>query len=152
MFSRFLAPLVAALAGFLLLGGGGGCGSAASTVLSPSSEPDTIGLDTARVAQVDVPPRIAVSDSLRVHLTGTVGPNGCHALARIDMARTPDRATLTPLVQPPTGADQACTMAIVSLDTTYTIPPPFEAGVLSLTIPQSSRPAVTASVEVTDTP
>ncbi|MEF8817430.1 MAG: hypothetical protein V5A58_11615 [Salinibacter sp.] len=152
MSPQFPLSPIAALAGLLLFGGGGGCGSTAYTAPPPSSKPDTAGLDTARVAQVDVPARIATSDTLRVHLSGTVGPNGCYTLARIEAVRAPGRVTVTPLVQPPTADDQACTMAVVPLDTTYAIAPPFEPGPFALTIPQPSRPAVTASVEVTDDP
>jgi hypothetical protein len=97
-----------------------------------------------------VPDQIAPSDTLRVRLSGTVGPNGCYSLARIDEARTAGRLTLTPLVRPPTADDQACTMAIVPLDTIHRVPPPFEVGTLRLTVPHEDGPAVTDTVEVTN--
>lgn len=147
---RRSAPLLAVLVGLLLVGTGASCGSTASSGPPAPAAPAASTLDTARVDRVDVPARLAASDTLHVHLSGTVGPNGCYSLARIDETRTSGRLTLTPLVQPPTDDDQACTMAMVPLDTTHAVAPPFEPGPLSLTIPQSSRPAVTASVEVTD--
>jgi len=147
-------PFVALFAGTVLLSGGASCGAAstAQPAADGSSVPGAPRLDTARVDSVGVPARIATTDTLRIHLTGTVGPNGCYSLARIDEARTPDQLTVTPLVQPPTDADQACTMAMVPLDTTYAVAPPFEPGALLLTVPQSSRPAVTTSVEVVRDP
>ena len=141
-------PLVAMLVAPFLFGGGASCGSTASTASSASTGPDAPGLDTARVARVDVPDQIAPSDTLRVHLSGTVGPNGCYSLARIDEARTAGRITLTPLVRPPTADDQACTMAVVPLDTTYAAPPPFEAGRLAVTVRQKGRSPVLDTVTV----
>lgn len=145
--------LVAVCAGAVLLGGGASCGSASSAqTAADDTAPTVAGLDTARVARIDVPPQIAASDTLQVHLSGTVGPNGCYALARIDEARTAGRITLTPLVQPPTDDQGPCTMAVVPLDTTHVVAPPFEPGPLTLTVPQSARPAVTTSVEVVRDP
>ena len=145
--------LVAVCAGAVLLSGGASCGSASSAqTAADGTAPTAAGLDTARVARIDVPPQIAASDTLRVHLSGTVGPNGCYALARIDEARTAGRITLTPLVQPPTDDRRACTMAVVPLDTTHVVAPPFEPGPLTLTVPQSARPAMTTSIEVVRDP
>lgn len=152
LFSGFLSLLL----GIMVLGGGPGCTSAAHTnepSPSPTAEAataDTTALDTATVDRIDAPSQIAVSDTLTVHLYGSIGPNGCYSLARIDEDRSPDHITLTPLVQPPTGQDRACTMAIVPLDEAYTLAPPFEAGPLTVTVPQTNRSAVTVTVEVTD--
>ena len=147
---RFRCPsLVAMLVGPLLLSGVG-CGSTAATTSHPPATADAPVLDTARVARVDVPDQIATSDTLRIHLSGTVGPNGCYSLARIDEGRTPGRLTLTPLVQPPTADDQACTMAIVPLDTTHAATPPFEPGRLAVTVRQKGRSPVTDTVTVED--
>jgi len=144
-----LCSLVVMLVGPLLFGGAS-CGSTASTASSAPNPPHASALDTARVARVDVPDQIATSDTLRIHLSGTVGPNGCYSLARIDEARASGRLTLTPLVQPPTADDQTCTMAIVPLDTTYAAPPPFEAGRLAVTVRQKGRSPVTDTVTVED--
>jgi hypothetical protein len=114
---------------------------------SPSSPPDG---PLAQVDRMDVPDRIAPTDTLLVQLSGTVGPNGCYSLDRIETERGPGQVTLRPVVQPPTDEDQMCTMALVPLDTTHQVPPPFEAGTLSVTVPQEDGPAVTDSVEVAD--
>lgn len=145
-----VVPLIAMLVAPLLFGSGASCGSTSSTASSAPAGPDAPALDTARVARVDVPDRIAASDTLRVHLSGTVGPNGCYSLARIDEARASGRITLTPLVRPPTADDQACTMAVVPLDTTYAALPPFEAGRLAVTVRQKGRSPVRDTVTVAD--
>ncbi len=150
---RFRCPAPAAMLVGLLLLSGAGCGSTATTTTAqPPTTTDAPVPDTARVARIDVPAQIAPSDTLRIHLSGTVGPNGCYSLARIDEGRTPGRLTLTPLVRPPTADDRACTMAIVPLDTTHVASPPFEPGRLAVRVPQGSRPAVTDTVTVTDRP
>ncbi|WP_263784484.1 hypothetical protein [Salinibacter grassmerensis] len=143
-----LCSLIAVLIGLLFFGSGAGCASTATT--APSAIPNAPALDTARVARIDVPDQIATSDTLRIRLSGTVGPNGCYALARIDEARVPGRITLTPLVQPPTSGDRPCTMAIVPLDTTYAASPPFESGPLSVTALQKNGTPVTDTVRVAD--
>jgi hypothetical protein len=114
---------------------------------SPPSPPDG---PLAQVDRMDVPDQIAPTDTLPVQLSGTVGPNGCYSLDRIETERGPGQVTLRPVVQPPTDEDQMCTMAIVPLDATHRVPPPFEAGTLSVTVPQEDGPAVTDTVEVTD--
>lgn len=106
----------------------------------------------AEVDSLGVPARIATTDTLAVHLTGAVGPNGCYALARIETERAPGQVTLRPLVQPPQDEDRMCTMALVPLDTTHRVAPPFEAGTLTVTVPQQDRPAVTATIEVIENP
>jgi hypothetical protein len=104
----------------------------------------------AQVDRLEVPDRIATADTLSIHLSGTVGPNGCYSLARIEEVRSDAQVTLRPVVQPPTRSDQACTMALVPLDTTHRVAPPFKAGTLTVTVPQSDKPSVTATVEITD--
>ncbi len=149
---RFRFPSLVAMLVGLPLFGGASCGSTAATTSQPTAPTDASALDTARVARIDAPDRIAPSDTLRVHLSGTVGPNGCYSLARIDEARAPGRVTFTPLVRPPTADDQACTMAIVPLDTTHAASPPFEPGRLAVGGPQGDQPAATDTVTVTDQP
>lgn len=127
-----------------------GPGSESPDPPPPSQSPT--GGPLARVDRMDVPDRIAPADTLSVHLSGIVGPNGCYALDRIETDRDSNEVTLRPVVQPPTSDDQACTMALVPLDTTHRIPPPFEVGPLSVTVPQEDGPAVTATVTVTEEP
>ena len=115
--------------------------------VSPGS---STGAPLAQVDRLEVSDQITTADTLSVHLSGTVGPNGCYSLARIEEARASDQVTLRPVVQPPTRSDQACTMALVPLDTTHRVAPPFEAGTLTVTVPQSDGPSVTATVEITD--
>ena len=136
------------------------CGGTSATQPSPppsqqtQNPPDaaTARLPLAEVDSLHVPARIATTDTLVVHLTGTVGPNGCYALARIETERTNGQVILHPLVQPPRDDDQMCTMALVPLDETHRIAPPFEPGTLTVSVPQQEGPAVTATVEITDDP
>ncbi len=123
--------------------------ASASSSSAPASRPPP---DTtlARVNRLGVPSQLAMTDTLAVRLSGTVGPNGCYSLTTVDTRRTSRQVLLRPVVQPPAPTDQACTMAVVPLDTTVRIPPPFSVGPLRLTVPQNNRPAVTATVEVVD--
>jgi hypothetical protein len=132
-----LLPLTSIL---VLVGGGFGC--------SAGSNVDDRGVEfvVAEVDSIEVPSRIAPSDSLSVHLYGTVGPNGCYSLDRIKEERSAGTVTLTPVVRHRTGG--FCTMAIVPLDATHDVPPPFEEGTLDLVVPQPDQPDVTATVTV----
>lgn len=125
-----------------------------SAAQSPSGTPlpDTTDWLLATVDSVAVPAQIGTRDTLSVHLYGTVGPNGCFSLARIDSERTESRLTLRPLVVDATDEQRMCTMAVVPLDATYTAPPPFAAGPLQIVVPQANRADVTATVTVTAAP
>jgi hypothetical protein len=140
----FLAPAVSACGG-----PGAVQGASASSSAPPASRPPP---DTtlARVDRLGVPSQLATTDTLAVRLSGTVGPNGCYSLTTVDTSRTPRQVLLRPIVQPPAPTDQACTMAVVPLDTTVRIPPPFPVGPLRLTVPQNDRPPVTVTVEIVD--
>ncbi len=101
------------------------------------------------VADVDslgVPAHIAPSDTLSVHIVGTVGPNGCYSLDRIEEERSEGQLTLTPVVRHVT--DRMCTMALVPLEETYEVAPPFEEGTLQVVVPQTEEADVTATVDV----
>ena len=153
MLSRLLRASVPAVLCLTLLACGGTDTARNSMSSSSSPQPSSPSPADAPLAQVDrveVPARIAPTDTLPVQLSGTVGPNGCYALARIETEQGPGAVTLYPVVDPPADDDRPCTMALVPLDTTYRVPPPFETGTLSVTVPQEDGPAVTDTVEVTE--
>jgi hypothetical protein len=133
--------LVVVAVGTALLVGGAGCSNVAG---ADESDPPVATVDS-----IEAPSRIAPSDTLTVRLRGTVGPNGCYSLDRVDVRRAAGRLTLTPLVDRVRGGDVACTMAIVPLDETMRFDPPFEEGALTITVPQPDQADVTATVEVT---
>lgn len=153
MLHRLLRVSVPTVLCFALLACGGPDSVRSPAPQSPDTQPSPQSPTDGPLAQVDrmdVPDRIATADTLSVHLSGTVGPNGCYSLARIETKRGPNEVTLRPVVQPPTSDDLACTMALVPLDTTHRVPPPFEVGTLSVMVPQTDSPAVTATVKVTE--
>ena len=129
---------------FVLLASGAGC----SMLTGAETDGQQLEYLVASVDSIDAPSQIAPSDTLRVRLVGTVGPDGCHSFERFDVERSSGRLTLMPIVKRTTGEGIACTQAIVPLNRTYTAPPPFAEGTLTITAPQSDRPDVTASVEV----
>lgn len=114
------------------------------------SDEDLPEFHVAEVDSIDVPERIAPTDTLSVRLFGTVGPNGCYSLDRIKEDRSDGQLTVTPVVRYERADDVACTMALVPLDATYEAEPPFDKGTLQVVVPQSDDPDVTATVEVTD--
>jgi hypothetical protein len=130
--------------GVLVLGGSGlGCGA-------PShSDPDPGGTGIATVDSLVAPQRIAPTDTLSVRLIGRVGPNGCYSLSAIEASRTEGDVRLVPRVRHERGG--MCTMAIVPLDATYRVAPPFEPGAFAIEVPQAGRAAVTDTVMVEGT-
>jgi hypothetical protein len=128
-----------------LVGGGAGCSMLANSDDGPD---DAVERDVAAVDSLYAPTRIAATDTLSLRLTGTVGPNGCYSFDGFDVERSGGQLTITPVVEHRTG--QMCTQAIVPLDETYAAPPPFDAGPLTVVVPQPDRPDVTATVEVTE--
>jgi len=109
---------------------------------------DAVERGVAEVDSLHAPDQIAASDTLSLRLTGTVGPDGCHAFDGFDVERSEGQLTVTPMVVHRGG--QMCTQAIVPLDETYAAAPPFSAGTLTVVVPQPDRPDVTATVEVTE--
>ncbi len=154
MSSRLLGTFLPAFLLSLAVLACGGTGSARTSATQPAETQSSSGasVDTtlAHVDSIDVPAQIATTDTLSAHLYGGVGPNGCYALARIEEERAPGQVTLLPIVQYSTAEDRMCTMAVVSLDTTHAIAPPFQSGTLTVTVPQSDGPPVTATVEITE--
>lgn len=129
----------------MLLTSGAGC----SLVSSAESDQDRAAeADIAEVDSIHVPAQTGSADTLSVRLRGTVGPNGCYSFDRFDIERTPDRLTITPIVQRIRDDEVACTMALVPLDETYHAPPPFSRGSFTIRVPQPDRPDVTTTVEV----
>jgi hypothetical protein len=129
----------------LVLVTGGGCATSGGKEM-----PKGATGPLAEVDRVEAPDRIASADTLAVRLVGTVGPNGCYALDRVAVARVGARIRLTPLIDPSRRADAMCTMAIVPLDETVRLAPPFEPGPLTILVPQSAGAAVRATVDVID--
>lgn len=123
--------------------GGAGC-----STLSGSQEGSKREHAVAAVDSLQVPARIAPTDTLSVRMHGTVGPNGCYSFDGFDANRSRNRLTVTPVVEHKTADDLACTMAIVPLDETYAATPPFEAGTFTVVVPQPNEPDRTATVEV----
>lgn len=134
------------------VGGVGGACSTAQTSRSATGPEEqsasTPAVDTllAQVDTVHAPARIAPSDTLRLRLRGMVGRNGCYSLARIETTRASDRIVFRPVVRHSGAA--MCTMAIVSLDETVTVAPPFQADALRIVVQQSDGPAVRTTVRV----
>lgn len=110
------------------------------------SGPDPGDEGIATVDSLVAPQRIAPTDTLTVRLMGQVGPNGCYSLAGIDASRDADGVRLVPRVRHERGG--MCTMAIVPLDATHRVDPPFEPGSFTIEIPQANQPTVTATVTV----
>jgi hypothetical protein len=102
----------------------------------------------AGVDSLTVPSQIAPTDTLTVRMQGTVGPNSCYGFEEFDVARSTGQLRVTPVVAHTIADNIACAMAVEPLDRTYTAPPPFAEGTLTITVPQSDQPAVTASVTV----
>ena len=92
----------------------------------------------AEVDSLDVPDRIGTSDTLTVGLYGTVGPNGCYSLNRLDVERAEQRGEIVPVVQQVRAENVMCTAAIVELDTSLTLAPPFAAGTVTGAVPPSA--------------
>ncbi len=122
-----------------------GVGCVGSEAGSPSADPSSL---LAEVERMEVPDRVASSDTLTVRLVGTVGPNGCYSLDRLDVERGVEQIQIRPLVDRVHRRDAMCTMAIVPLDETLRLSPPFSADTLSILVPQSEGAAVTATVPV----
>lgn len=122
---------------------GGGCagGGAAGTA-------DDRLRPVAEVNRIEVPDRIGTSDTLTIRLLGTVGPNGCYSLERVAVKRGAERVQITPLVNQDRRQDAMCTMAIVPLDETVRLAPPFGEGRLSVVVLQSEGGSVQNTVEV----
>lgn len=123
---------------------------AACTRAGEGALPDVPPGPIAEVDRIVVPDRIGTTDALTVRLRGTVGPNGCYSLARVAATRGGNRGRLTPLVDPPARRDAMCTMAIVPLDKTVRLAPPFDPGTFTITVPQGAGAAVTTTVEVVE--
>lgn len=122
-------------------------GAESATDAGASRAPPPAGT-VATVDTLIAPARIAPTDTLRLRLRGTVGPNGCYALARIETARNRERLTVRPVVRYRGGEGAMCTMALVPLDASHAVPPPFTEGRLTIVVPQPDGPDVTATVTV----
>jgi len=142
--TRLHTLLVAFLVGAVaVFGGGFRC-----AVLTGAEDNRDVERAVAEVDSLDVPPRISPTDTLTVRMYGMVGPNGCHSFERFDSERSGDRVRVTPVVARVTGEEVACTMAVVPLDRTYAVAPPFEPGTFTVVVPQPDRTDVTATVDV----
>jgi hypothetical protein len=129
---------------FGLVAGGAGC----TTLTGTEGQP--VEYLTAEVDSLVAPARIAPTDTLKVRMRGTVGPNSCYQFERFSVTRSTDRLTVTPVVRHTTAADVACLTVVVPLNRTYVAAPPFAEGSLTVTVPQPDQPDVTTSVRVTD--
>lgn len=137
------------LGGIVALGSAGCSGGSqtarpAERVVVPQAPSSLI----AEVDRIEAPSQITGTDTLSVRLRGTVGPNGCYSFSRTAIERSPGQVRLVPLVS--RAAQGACTMAVVPLDETVRVDPPFESGTLTITVPQPNRENVATTVAVTD--
>jgi hypothetical protein len=136
------------LGGIVVLGSAGCSGSAdsartADRVVVPQAPSSLM----AEVDSIEAPSRIGTTDTLSVRLQGTVGPNGCYSFNRMAVERAPRQIRLVPLVSRATQG--GCTMAVVPLDETVRVDPPFVPGTLTITVPQPNRENAATTVEVT---
>ena len=138
------------VAGGIIALGSAGCsgGTEAARTGGRTVVPQAPSTLIAEVDSIKVPARIVTTDTLAVRLQGTVGPNGCYSFNRMAIERSPRQVRLVPLVSRTTQGDAACTMALVPLDETVRVDPPFEAGTLTITVPQPNRANVAATVQV----
>lgn len=141
-----------AVAGMIFALGSAGCSGGTETSRSASRRvvsqaPSSL---IAEVDSIEAPARIGTTDTLAVRLQGTVGPNGCYSFNRMATERSPGQVRLVPLVNRTARGDAMCTMAIVPLDETVRLDPPFGAGTLTITVPQPNRENVATTVTVTD--
>lgn len=131
--------------GALVLGGAT-CSAASEEASSSPARTATADTLLATVDTVQAPAQIAPTDTLRVRLRGMVGPNGCYSLSRVETERASGQVVLRPVVR---HREQGmCTMAIVSLDETITLAPPFPEETLRIVVPQTDRPTVRTTVRV----
>jgi hypothetical protein len=138
-----MAPLLLCV---VIAGGGATCSAASHDAPSPSAREVPADTLLATVDTVQAPARLATADTLRLRLRGMVGPNGCYSLVRVEEERSPGRVVLRPIVRH-SGQDM-CTMAIVSLDETITLDPPFREGAFQVVVPQTDRATVRTTVRV----
>ena len=138
------------VAGMIIALGSAGCsgGTEVARTGGRTVVPQAPSTLIAGVDSIKVPARIAATDTLAVRLQGTVGPNGCYSFNRMAIERSPRQVRLVPLVQQTTGSDAACTTALVPLDETVRVDPPFVLGTLTITVPQPNRANVAVTVQV----
>ena len=130
----------------VIAGGGATCSAASDVAPSPSAPETPTDTLLATVDTVQAPARLATTDTLRLRLRGMVGPNGCYSLVRIEKDRTPERVILRPIVRH--SGQSMCTMAVVSLDETIALAPPFRKGQFRIVVPQTDRPKVRRTIQV----
>ena len=141
---RSLLPLLVCVS---FIGSGATCSAASNEGATSASSPTADTL-LATVDTVQAPTHIAPTDTLHIRLRGMVGPNGCYSLVRVEEERTPERVVLRPIVRH--SGDGMCTMAIVSLDETITLAPPFPEGTFRIVLPQTDQSPVRTTVRVED--
>ncbi|PSQ97780.1 MAG: hypothetical protein BRD55_01170 [Bacteroidetes bacterium SW_9_63_38] len=146
--TSFWPLLVIVAAGLMPVGVG--CTSGETTVRTTSRAvaPQAPSALIAEVDSIEAPSRMKTADTLSVRLRGTVGPNGCYSFHRTAIERESNRVRLVPLVR--RASQNACTTALVPLDETVRVKPPFEPDPLTITVPQPNRTNVTATVSVAD--
>lgn len=138
MMRSFRPPLALLFTGALLVTV---CGFGCST----GAQPDDTEFRVATVDSIRAS-FSSTSDTLQVHLRGTVGPNGCYTLDRLDGQRSSGQLTLTPVVKHRTSG--ACTMAIVPLEATYEVAPPFSGESFEIVVPQPEGEDLTTTVQI----
>lgn len=88
-------------------------------IAGPDHEDFVVRVDSLQVVSAG-----SATDSLRIRLFGVVGPDGCHALQRIDADAVTEMLEITVYGRRKVG-DATCTQLEVRLDEIVSAPPPW---------------------------
>ena len=89
------------------------------------------------VGNIDAPEWIEPHDDLNVTLEGTVGPDGCHRVARVETVRGRDHIDVTVFGQQYVGSDfRACSQEAVPLEKHLAFSPPFDHSAFAIVVHQ----------------
>ncbi len=102
-----------------------------------------------KVDSVNVASQVNFSDTLSVHLFGTIGPNGCHSFKRFDKSSTSSKLALKVIGEVVKGDNLGCTDAIVQLDRIFQVEPPLQDP-FEINIEQPDGSVLERTVEVTN--
>lgn len=127
----------------------GVCTAVAAT-LSACSDPAEPGPKIqllGQVEEVSVQSSVQVDEPLDVGLRGSLGPDLCFLLDRVDVAEVQSGKELRVIVEDATPEDGACPAQEATFDTIVTLAPPHSAP-LELRIIQRVGPPIVRQIEV----